>query len=399
MMVTLIAMGGGTVAGITCDAVAALSAADLILGAERLLNDLPGSFTSSRIPCKKTSEIWDALEETHARKPAVLYSGDTGFYSGARPLIDLLRDKGVEFTVYPGVSSVQMLAARLGRPWQDWNLVSAHGVSCDPVAEVMKGKPTAFLTGGKLLPADLCRILLDAGLGDLPAVVGENLSYPDEALKTGTVKAFAKKKFSPLNVLLVEPAKQPDHKGIHIPDSAFVRAKVPMTKQLVRAAVVSRLNPVPGETVWDVGCGTGSVSIELARAAFPGHVYGVDRNHDAVELSLQNREHFGAYNFHVQEGEAPDVLNGLPDPDAVFIGGTKGQLTDILKTVLERNPTARICLNAVTLETLNHAVSAFSELGIKSDITQISVSESAKLGSSHMLKPQNPVFLIAGNCS
>ena len=397
MLVTLIAMGGGTVAGITCDAVAALSSSDLILGAERLLEDLPGSFTPNRVPCKKTSEIWDAMLEFHPRKPAVLYSGDTGFYSGARPLIDLLRDKNVEFTVYPGVSSVQLLAARLGRSWQDWNLVSAHGVSCDPVSEVMKGKPTAFLTGGKVLPADLCRILLDAGLGDLPAAVGENLSYRDEAVKEGTVESFAKKEFSPLNVLLVDPAKQPEHKGVHIPDKAFTRAKVPMTKQLVRAAVISRLNPVPGETVWDVGCGTGSVSIELARAVFPGHVYGVDNNHDAVELSRQNRELFGAYNFHVLEGEAPDVLAELPDPDAVFIGGTKGQLTDILKVILERNPKARICLNAVTLETLNQAVSAFAELGIKADVTQISISESAKLGSSHMLKPQNPVFLIAGN--
>ena len=134
--------------------------------------------------------------------------------------------------VIPGVSSIQILAARLGRPWQDWNLVSAHGVACDPVAEVMKGKTTCFLTGGKVGVKDLCRALADAGLGNLSAVLAEDLTYESENISFGTVRSLVDREVTALNLLLVEAAPQLPARCGGYPDSSFERGKVPMTKEL-----------------------------------------------------------------------------------------------------------------------------------------------------------------------
>ena len=159
--------------------------------------------------------------------------------------------------VIPGVSSIQILAARLGRPWQDWNLVSAHGVACDPVAEVMKGKTTCFLTGGKVGVIDLCKALTNAGLGNLSAVLAEDLTYETENLSFGTVRSLVDREIKGLNLLLVEAAPMLPARGGGYPDSSFERGKVPMTKREVRAVALAKLGVATTDTVWDIGAGTG----------------------------------------------------------------------------------------------------------------------------------------------
>ena len=140
---------------------------------------------------------------------AALYSGDTGFYSGASKLIVLLAREGIPYRILPGLSSVQIFAARLGLSWQDWRLCSAHGVECDPVREVLEGRDVFFLTGGKTTPATLCRALTEAGLGDCTAVAGEDLSYPGERIRRGTAAQFAGERFAPLSVLLIRRNSAP----------------------------------------------------------------------------------------------------------------------------------------------------------------------------------------------
>ncbi|MBR0364884.1 MAG: precorrin-6y C5,15-methyltransferase (decarboxylating) subunit CbiE, partial [Clostridia bacterium] len=196
MITYLTAIGGGTFPTLTGEALRALMQADVIYGWERTLKDLPEDVTENRVPIKDSAELFEQLKRDEAaREPSietavVVYSGDTGFYSGARLLLPKLKEAGMKAEVIPGVSSIQILAARLGRPWQDWNLVSAHGVSCDPVAEVMKGKSTCFLTGGKVGVVDLCKTLTNAGLGNLSAVLAEDLTYETENLSFGTVRSL-----------------------------------------------------------------------------------------------------------------------------------------------------------------------------------------------------------------
>lgn len=397
MQVTLAAFGGGTPNTLTEDCRQALENASWVIGASRLLEKVPENCTSCRAAATRPGEILQFIR-SRGEDGVVLYSGDTGFYSGAKALIPLLEQEGIPYTVLPGISSVQLLSAVLGRPWQDWLLLSAHGVDCDPVGAVMQGKPVFFLTGGTLGPAELCCRLAEAGLEQLPVVVGEDLSYPQQKVHQGMAGEFAARTFSPLSVLLAEPAPAVTRRTPGFPDSLFVRGEVPMTKQEVRAAVLAKLAPGPKDILWDVGAGTGSVSVELALQASWGRTYGVECDPRACDLIRRNREKLGAWNLKLVEGAAPQALQDLETPNGVFIGGTKGALDEIVELVLSRNPKARICISAICVETLYQAVQALQSRGIEPEVTQISVSRSRAAGSLHLLMANNPVFLIAGNC-
>ena len=397
-MITLIGMGSGTPGSLTAQGLAALQGADRILGAKRLLATLPEGCTGNRQALYKPDEILACLAAHPDEEIALVYSGDTGFYSGACQLLPMLRAFGISCRVLPGLSSVQLLAAAVGRPWQDWTLVSAHGCACDPVAECLTagGKPVFFLTGGAETPASLCGRLAAAGLGDAHVLVGEELGRAEEKILFGTAQEFAQKQFASLSVLLVEHLPQPPRRVSGFPDEAFHRGEVPMTKQEVRAAALAKLAVQPGDTLWDVGAGTGSVSVELALAAPRGHVYAVECDPEACALIQQNREKFAAYNLTLIEGKAPDALDALPAPDAVFIGGTKGNMDAVIDAVLHKNPVARLCITAIALETLSAAVAALTAHGLSAEVTQIAVSRTKTAGSLHLLMANNPVFLITG---
>ena len=364
MQVNLIGLGSGQKETRSLEAQRALEQAELVLGAERLLRSLPAVPGQTRIAAARPEEIASCLQKTDAKDPCVVFSGDTGFYSGADGLLRLLREAGIAWSVLPGLSSVQLLSARLGKPWQDWVLRSAHGRPCDPIAALMTGKPAFFLTGGGQTPASLCREIRDAGLGALQAVVGEKLGCPDERLVMQTAEACAGADFAPLSVLLVEAAPRP-----------FER-------------------PGGMDTVWDVGAGTGSVSVELALAASRGQAWAVEAREEACALIEENRRRFGAWNLRLVRGRAPEALSSLPAPDAVFIGGSGGQLAGIVDAALAKNPGVRLCVSAIALETLSAALAVFAARGLDAEVTQIAVSRARPGARLHLLLANNPVFLV-----
>ena len=393
MKITLVGMGCGDYAGLTLTGAKALEEAEHVLGARRLLQALPEVCGQQRSALYKTDEILAEIQAHKNKRVAVVLSGDCGFYSGAATLGRALEQQGMPYTVLPGVSSVQLLAAALGRPWQDWELVSAHGCACDPVAVCRKGKPTFFLTGGRKTPATLCAALAAAGCGAVQGVVGENLGLASQRLVRGTVQQLAQQSFAALSVLLVERCNLP-RRTHGLPDDAFIRAKTPMTKQEVRAAVLAKLAIQPDDILWDVGAGTGSVSVEMALAASEGQVYAAECDPDACELIAQNRAKFAVQNLHLTKGTAPAALAGWPAPDAVFIGGSKGNLDTIVEAALAANPAVRLCISAIALETLQQAVAALTVRGLTAQVTQISVSRTKTAGELHLLMANNPVFLI-----
>ena len=264
-----------------------------------------------------------------------------------------------------------------------------------PVAACQKGVPTFFLTGGSETPATLCARLAAAGYGEVIATVGENLGSDAQRLVTDTVAALAQQQFAPLSVLLAERCPAPPRRTPGLPDEVFLRGKTPMTKQEVRAAVLAKLAVRPNDTLWDVGAGTGSVSVEMALAAPEGRVYAAECDADACELICQNRAKFAVQNLHLTQGLAPEALADWPAPDAVFIGGSKGNLRAIVDAALAANPAARLCISAIALETLQQAVAALTAHGLTAQVTQIAVSRSRAAGSLHLLMANNPVFLIA----
>lgn len=396
MNVTLIGMGSGQPENLTLQGLAALRQADLILGARRLLAVLPAGCTENRAAAYRPDEVAELLQTSGAENAVLVYSGDTGFYSGASSMMEKLEALGVRARVLPGLSSIQLLAAALGRPWQGWNLVSAHGRTCDPVAECMQGRPTFFLTGGSEDPATLCAQLAAEGFGDVQAVVGQCLGTPEEKLFRGSVKELAAGRFNSLSVLLVEAAEVLPRRAPGLPDEAFERGDVPMTKQEVRAAVLAKLAVRPKDILWDVGAGTGSVSVELALAAPRGRVYAVECRPEGCALIKANREKFRTRNLVLVEGLAPDALSDLPAPDAVFIGGSKGSLAAIVDAALDKNSDARICVSAIALETLSAAVAALTAQGRTVQVSQIAVSRAKAVGGLHLMMAQNPIYLITG---
>ena len=209
-----------------------------------------------------------------------------------------------------------------------------------------------------------------------------------------TVEACAGADFAPLSVLLVEAAPRPCERPGGIPDEAFCRGEVPMTKQELRAVILAKLAPGPEDTVWDVGAGTGSVSVELALAARRGQAWAVDAREEACALIEENRRRFGAWNLRLVRGRAPEALSPLPAPDAVFIGGSGGQLEGIVDAALAKNPEVRFCVSAIALETLSAALAVFAARGLDAEVTQIAVSRARPGTRLHLLLANNPVFLV-----
>ena len=170
-----------------------------------------------------------------------------------------------------------------------------------------------------------------------------------------------------------------------------------MTKEEVRWVSVSRLAVQPRDTVWDVGAGTGAVTLELARKASDGLVYAVERKPEAVALLHENRAKLGGYNVHIVEGAAPDALEALPAPDCVFVGGSGGAMRRILAIAKHKNPAVRVVVNAIALETLHETQAALSALGFADvEITQLSAARGKAVGPYTMMTANNPVFILSG---
>ena len=402
MKITIVGLGGGTPETLTIQAREALLGAGCIIGAKRLLASLPEGCTDNTAAAITAADILSAVQayETQAgagQNPAVavVMSGDTGFYSGTKKLLPLLKENGYDTEVLPGLSSVQMLAARLGRTWQDWELVSAHGLDVKLPGAAMSGRPTFFLTDSTFTPAVIAQQLTAAGLGDLGFAVGEELSYSDEKITVTTAAEAAGMTFAPLSVALTDAIEKSPYRAGGLPDDLFIRGEVPMTKRDIRAAVLSRLAVKEDDVLWDIGAGTGSCSVEMALAAPRGAVCAVECVDEACGLIMQNRERFHVWNLALTQAKAPDGLADLPAPDAVFIGGTRGQLDGILDVAIAKNPAVRIVTTAIALESLQRAQEALSARGYELDITQIQVSHAKKAGSLHLMMAENPIYLIA----
>lgn len=372
----------------------ALDRAGLVLGAPRLLKDAAVA-PPRGVAAINPEAIADTIDASNAESACVLMSGDSGFYSGTKRLLPLLTRHDV--TVLPGISSVQALSAVLKTPWQDWRLCSAHGVVCNAAHEVSRHSDCFFLTGGEQTPDALCRTLDACGFGKLHAVAGSDLGGIQQQIVEGTVGELARRTFSPLSVLLVQNPAPRTRVSFGLPDTAFVRGDIPMTKSEVRTVALSKLRLCSGDVVYDIGAGTGSVAVEAALALDTGRVYAIEQKAEGCRLIAENAGRLGAFNLVCVEGAAPDALRALPVPNAAFIGGSGGWLRGIIALLLEKNPHVRLVVTAVTLETLSEAVGLLKEYNISdAEVVQVAVSRAEPLGHYHMMRAQNPVYIISG---
>lgn len=375
----------------TAEGLEAVRSAELIIGAERAVSPFKAMGREIFISCGP-NEIAKRIAETEHENIAVLMSGDCGFFSGAERLLPLLSD--YDTRVICGISSAAYFCSRIGVSQNGAELVSLHGRSGSIVRRVCAHEKTFFLLGGDIAPKDVCRRLCEYGLGDADIFIGENLSYDNERLTHGRAAELIDIETDKLCVLMAINRRYERNMRGCIPDSEFIRGSVPMTKAEVRSIIVNKLCIPKDGIVWDIGCGTGSVSVEAALRCECGTVYAADRSEEAARLTDKNRRRFGCDNIEMITANGAEAAKTLPKPDSVFIGGSGGELGDIITAALGKNPAARIVITAVTLETLNESISLLEAAGRSPEISQISVTRVKKVGTHSMLSAENPVYIV-----
>ena len=400
--ISLVGIGMGTVMTMTAQVEKAVQSADCLIGAARMLDavrDMEAVEGKPMLAEYRGDQILSYLRlHPEYRETAVLFSGDTGFHSGAKGLADLLRKEMPEWEIQmvPGIASAVYLAARLKTSWEDAALVSLHGKEENFIQTVSRSRKTFLLLGGKDAGKRALERLREYGMDEVILHVGTRLSYPDERILSGTVQELGETDLDGLSVVLAENPSPSLSACCHVPDEEFIRGNVPMTKEEVRAVSIAALRLTEHAVVYDIGAGTGSVSVETALSGTGIRVYAVEKNPEAVSLICQNRKKFRTDGIRVVSGKAPEALEDLEAPTHVFIGGSSGNLKEILRTVLDRSPEARIVVNAISLETVSEAMEAAEEGLLKdAQITQIMASRSRKLGRYHMMTGQNPVYIIS----
>ena len=392
--VTVVGIGPGSRDAMTAEVRRAMEEADCIIGAKRMLDAVarPGQAVFDAVAPGKIAEYIFAHREFH--RFAVAMSGDVGFFSGTKKLLPLL--KNCEVTVLPGLSSLVYLCARLGTSYEDVRPISLHGREHDLAADIRKYRRVFTLVGGENGMGQLCRRLTEAGLGQVQVSAGENLSYPQERITVGTAAELAEITFHSLSVALIEN-EQADPVVTHgLPDEAFQRTEsVPMTKSEVRSVCLSKLQLTEHAICWDVGAGSGSVAIEMALQVSSGEVYAIERKDAAVELLRENTRRFGLENLKVVPGFAPEACRDLPAPTHVFIGGSAGNMRQILEEILGKNPNARIVATAVTLESVAELTQCIKAIPFAfTEVVSMTVARDRKAGPYHLMMGQNPIFIF-----
>ncbi|MEE8885646.1 MAG: precorrin-6y C5,15-methyltransferase (decarboxylating) subunit CbiE [Eubacteriales bacterium] len=400
MEIAVIGIGMGYEQGLTVEAADFIRKADLIAGSGRLTefaSALRGT-GCTYVSSWKAEEIRQAVDEhPEAEKVAVLYSGDTGFFSGASGIVDAL-PKNARVRFMPGISSVSFFCSRLRRSWQDVHFVSMHGRDTEIVGQILHYPHVMAILGSDHDVADISRKLTDFDLNGCVLTVGENLGSLDEKIFSGHPSDFLNYSGCSMSVILIDSCLQESPARSSVPDAEFIRGDVPMTKEEVRTVSLSKLRVRRNSVVYDVGAGTGSVTVEAALAAWEGKVFAVEKNPSAVALLRQNIRKLRAASAVVVEGTAPEALESLPAPDCVFVGGSSGNLAAILKTVRAKNPAVRVVVNAITPETLSSAIDSMNQLGFSDpEIVCVSVSKGRKAGHVHLMTAQNPVYILSSD--
>ncbi len=387
-------IGPGSAAAMTGEVREAIDEAECLIGARRMLEAVSrqGQALFEAVAPQAIAEYIHTHGEY--RRFAVVMSGDSGFFSGTKKLLPLLA--GCRVTVLPGLSSLSVLCARLGTSYEDVVPMSLHGRDRDPVPVVRRNPRVFALVGGADGVKELCRRLTEAGLGQVRLHVGEQLGYPEEKLSSGTAETLRERDFHSLSAVLMENERPDMPVTPGLPDETFQRGEaVPMTKSEVRAVSLSKLRLTSDAVCWDIGAGTGSVSIEMALLAPRGRVYAIERSERALELLAENRQRLHAENLTVVPGKAPAACADLPAPTHAFIGGSGGNLREILSLLLEKNPRVRIVATSVTLESAAELTACMKEFPFtETEAVTLSVARDRKAGPYHLMTGLNPITVF-----
>ena len=391
--ITLLGIGMGSRDTLTIEGEKALEKAELLIGARRIADSV--KMPHHTVVYEYDSEkILKCIEENSQYEHIVIaLSGDVGFYSGAKKL---LHNLGEDTRVICGISSVVYFMAKAGLSWDDAKIVSAHGRNCNLVSLICHSKKVFSILGTKDGISSLAGRLVSYEMGDVLLYVGENLSYENEKIFVKPAKELVSYEGDALCVVCAYNENASELMSTHgIKDECFIRGKAPMTKEEVRTVSLMKLGLSEDSVCYDVGAGTGSVAVEMALRAHQGKVYAIEKKEDALALILENKKKFAADNLEIVGGCAPEAMEELPVPTHAFIGGSSGNLKEIIRLLLNKNPEVKIVINCITLETVGEAMEAIREFDFQEkDIVQMSVSRSKEVGRYHMMMGENPIYIF-----
>ncbi len=382
--------------GFGSKALEAINSADLLIGHQRLLDIFP-EFKGEKQTFSDLSIMLDLLKSTD-KQVVVLSSGDPNFFGVARFLFRNLPKERIE--IFPNVTSVQYAFARIKEPWDDSIFVSVHGRGLKgAIDRIIAADKAAVLTDEVNSPAAIAKELINRGAEGYDVYLCEDLGLPTEKFTRTDVRGLVEITASPLNILILIKAWEPNLENyplLGIADEEFATARKLITKLEIRAVTLAKLQIQNDQVLWDIGAGSGSVSIEASNLMPNGKIYALEKNPKYLTFIRENLKKFAAKNVMLVEAYAPEGIDELPNPDRVFIGGSGGMLDEIIDAVDKRlKQDGVIVLNAVTLDTLTKAVEFLEDHGYTVEVTCINVSKTVSLTEYKMFEAHNPVYIIS----
>ncbi|QPQ30355.1 precorrin-6y C5,15-methyltransferase (decarboxylating) subunit CbiE [Lysinibacillus sp. JNUCC 51] len=366
---------------------------EVLVGGERVLEFFP-NFTGEKILIKGGLSALVERLSTETRNTVILASGDPLFYGIGGYLA-----KKLDIEVYPYMSSIQLAFSKMGESWQDAYVTSIHGRSMKGLAQRIDGKKkVALLTDAENNPNALASYLKHFGMTEYRAFVAENLQGTNEKFGWYSLDELEMANFSPLNVVILQQTSVPKRYALGIDDEEFSQRKPDkglITKKEIRVLSLQAMQLQKDSIIWDVGTCTGSMAIEAGKLAPEGQIFAVEKNAPDLENCLQNQQKFRV-DITAIHSKAPAGLENFPDPDAIFIGGTGGEMVELLQLCCTRlKPNGRIVLNAATIENLYKAVEAFKSCGLAVDILQAQLARSKPILDMTRFVPLNPIYIIS----
>ena len=418
MICNIIGVLDNGVQGLTPDALNVIQTADRVIGARRTLTlfaeHIARAEKKNLTGHLKHVPDWISEALERGQKVVVLATGDPLCHGIAGYLYKKLPHQQLQ--TIPNVSSVQLAFARIGVSWQDAKIISVHHKDAGewtkgagpehgfyPLLQaIFNSDKLAFLTSPENTPDRIARMILQENMADqFEMTVAENLLSADEKIVTGeSVEFIANQSFNGNDiVILVRKKSSEAHILFGIQDSDFQQRKPDkglITKREVRAVSLARMQLKHNSIVWDIGAGSGSVGLEAARLCNQGYIYAVEKNTADFEIAGNNARHLGIYNYQLINNKAPAGLEHWPNPDAIFIGGTGGELAELIQLCLQRlAENGWLVMNFVTIENLTTAIVTLKDLNAHWDMTQLQASRSQPILHMHRLQAENPVWIIS----
>ncbi len=409
--------------GLTPSALDLIRNADLLVGNDRTLR-LFASEIKADCSSRDLSEgfgkipVWVGAALTNGQQAVVLATGDPLCHGIARFLISKLGHG--QCRVIPNTSLIQQAFARLGLPWQDARICSIHGKDVGEwrsdagpdhglyplLQQIRKQQLLAIFTGPENSPGRIARMLDSVSLADeYEMAVAEQLLLPKEQL-SGFLPAseLVNRQFGEPNIVILRPCNSQSPPPLFgLADESYHQRKPDrglITKREVRAVSLARLQLRYDSIVWDIGAGSGSVGMEAARLCPDGFVFSIEKNSEDAAIIRQNQQRFRLTNYRLTEGKAPHGLDQWPDPDAIFIGGSGGELEPLIDIALDRlSADGQLVMNFITLENMNQAIEQLKARNAQWDLCQLQVNRNKPILNMQRLQSETPVWIIAAQRS